>query len=196
MNEGFVSRYFNRRFSHPLAAWLTRTPVTPNQMSVASFAVASGAAAAFVAGVPALGGVLAQTSSILDGTDGDLARMQGTATRFGAFFDAVLDRYADAAIILGMVLSAQQSYAEAWLVGLAALLGSFMVSYTRARSETSVGVRFQTGPAALATRDVRLALICLGALCGEIFWTLVVLAVLTHAVVFARVLLAYRRSAK
>lgn len=194
MDEGLVSRYFNRRLSRPLARWLTRTPVTPTQVTVASFAVALGAAAAFVADVPALGGVLAQTSSILDGTDGDLARAQGTETRFGAFFDAVLDRYADAAMILGMVLSAQESHAQAWPVGLVALLGSLMVSYTRARSEATMGVRFQTGLTALATRDVRLALVCLGGLAGVIFWTLAVLAALTHAVVLARIISLYQKS--
>ncbi len=138
--------------------------------------------------------MLAQASSILDGTDGDLARAQGTATRFGAFFDAVLDRYADAAIILGMVLSTQESYAQAWLIGLVALLGSLMVSYTRARSEATMGVRFRTGLTALGTRDVRLALVCLGALAGVVFWTLVVLAALTNTIVFARILFLYRVS--
>ncbi len=194
MDEGPVSRYINRHFSRPLASWFTHTPITPNQVTVASFAVALGAAVAFAADAPALGGVLAQTSSILDGADGDLARMQGTATRFGAFLDAVLDRYADAAIILGMIISTQESRAEAWLIGLAALLGSLMVSYTRARAETTAGVRFQTGFAALATRDVRLALVCLGALADQVFWTLVALAVLTHVVVLARIVLIYRRS--
>ncbi len=69
-----------------------------------------------------------------------------------------------------------------------------MVSYTRARAETTAGARFQTGLAALATRDVRLALVCLGALADQVFWTLVALAVLTHVVVLARIVLIYRRS--
>ena len=163
-------------------------------MTIISFAVALGAAAAFSADAPALGGLLAQISSILDGADGDLARAQGTATRAGAFFDAVLDRYADVAIILGMVFCLGETQTNAWLVGLAALVGSLMVSYTRARSEASAGVRFQTGLAALATRDVRLALVCLGGLLGEMFWTLAALAVLTNAAVVARILLVYRAS--
>jgi len=192
MNEGFVSRYINRHFSRPLAGLLTHKPVTPNQVTVASFTVALGAAVAFVEGASALGGILAQVSSILDGTDGDLARVQGTATPFGSFFDAVLDRYADAAIVLGMVLSIHETHANAWMVGLAALLGSLMVSYTQARAETSVGVRFRTGLGALATRDVRLILVCLGGVAGQVFWTLAALAVLTNFSVLARILFAYR----
>ncbi len=153
-----------------------------------------GAAAAFSAGAPAWGGLLAQASSILDGADGDLARAQGTATRFGAFFDAVLDRYADAAIIIGMVFCLREPQTHVWLVGLAALVGSLMISYTRARAEASAGVRFQTGLGAFATRDIRLALICLGGLVGEVFWTLVALALLTNAAVLARILFVYRVS--
>ena len=192
MDEDLVSRHINRRFSGPLANWLARTTATPNQVTVASFAVALGAAAAFSAGAPAWGGLLAQTSSILDGVDGDLARAQGTATRFGAFFDAVLDRYADAAIIVGMVFCLRELQTQVWLVGLAALVGSLMISYTRARAEVSAGVQFQTGLGAFATRDIRLALICLGGLVGETFWTLVTLALLTNAAVLARILFVYR----
>lgn len=163
-------------------------------MTVVSFGAALSAAAAFSANAPAWGGLLAQASSILDGVDGDLARAQGTATRFGAFFDAVLDRYADAAIIIGMVFCQRDPQLNVWLVGLAALVGSFMISYTRARSEASAGVRFQTGLAVLATRDIRLALICIGGLLGEIFWTLLGLALLTNAAVLARILFVYRES--
>ena len=192
MDEGFVSRYLNRRFSRPLAKLLAPTPVTPNQVTVVSWVVALAAAGAFSTNASALGGMLAQASSILDGTDGDLARVQGTATPFGAFFDAVLDRYADVVIILGMVFSLDESRPEVWLAGLAAMIGSLMVSYTRARSEASTGIRFESGLAALATRDVRLGLICLGGIAGEIFWTLAGLAILTNAAVLARIVLVYR----
>lgn len=192
MDEGFVSRYLNRRFSRPLANLLAPTPVTPNQVTVVSWVVALAAAMAFSTNASALGGVLAQTSSILDGADGDLARAQGTTTPFGAFFDAVLDRYADVAIILGMVFSLDESRPAVWLVGIAAMIGSLMVSYTRARSEASTGIRFGSGLAAFATRDVRLALICLGGIAGEIFWTLAGLALLTNVAVLARIVVVYR----
>jgi phosphatidylglycerophosphate synthase len=192
MDEGLVSRYFNRRASRPLAQLLSRTRVTPNQVTAASFAVALGAAIAFAAGELVVGGLLAQASSVLDGVDGDLARLKNRTTAFGAFFDAVLDRYADTAILLGMMLYMGEPYTRAWLVGLAALVGSLMVSYTRARAEANTGVRFQTGFASFATRDMRLALVCLGALTGAIFWTLVALAALTNAVVLVRILFAWR----
>lgn len=72
--EGLVSRYLNRRFSRPLARLLTRTPATPNQVSLASFAIAMGAMALFLTGHNIWGGVAAQASSVVDGADGDLAR--------------------------------------------------------------------------------------------------------------------------
>ncbi len=191
MEEGFVSKHLNRHFSRPLATWLAPTRVTPNQVSFASFAIALAAATAFAADSHVIGGALAQSSSILDGVDGDLARAQGTATPLGAFWDAVLDRYADAAIIVGMTAAAHNSYAYAWLIGAMALTGSLMVSYTRTRSEAGVGVRFHSGLTALGTRDVRLALICLGALAGQILLTLVILAALTNVVVIARILAVF-----
>ena len=97
--EGLVSRHLNRRISRPLARMLARTPVTPNQVSVASFAIALGSMALFLGGHNVWAGLAAQVSSIIDGVDGDLARLKNSATRFGGFFDAVLDRYADVAIL-------------------------------------------------------------------------------------------------
>ncbi len=192
MEEGFVSKHLNRHFSRPLATWLAPTRVTPNQVTFASFAIALASAAAFVADSYVIGGILAQSSSILDGVDGDLARVQGTATHFGAFWDAVLDRYADAAIIVGMTVAAHNCNSNAWLIGAMALTGSLIVSYTRARSEASVGVRFHSGLTALGTRDVRLAVIFLGALAGQILLTLVILAALTNVVVISRIFAVFR----
>src|SRR5438309_1571694 len=100
--DGPVSRYINRRLSQPIASALTRTPVTPNQVSVVALLAALVASSLVAVGRNIEGAVLIQSSSILDGVDGDLARAQGVESRFGALFDAVLDRYADAAVAAGM----------------------------------------------------------------------------------------------
>ena len=102
MHEGFVSRYLNRRFSRPMAQILAHTPVTPNQVSTIAFLMAVGAAALFYYDHNIWAGVLVQASSIVDGVDGDLARAKNMASRFGGFFDALLDRYADAVILAGL----------------------------------------------------------------------------------------------
>ena len=87
--------------------------------------------------------MLAQVASVVDGVDGDLARLKRATSAFGAFFDAVLDRYADAGIIAGMAVWAwrHESYPATGLVGLLALLGALMISYSAARAEASTGRR-------------------------------------------------------
>jgi len=139
--------------------------------------------------------LLAQLSSIVDGVDGEIARLKGLASPFGAFYDAVLDRYADAAIILGMVFWAVrfENWPGIWLLGLLALLGSLMVSYSAARAEASTGARFDHGFASLPSRDIRLFIVMLGSLMGQVYWTLVLLAGLTNLVVLWRVLSLKRR---
>ena len=186
--DGLVSRHLNRRASRPIAKLLSHTPVTPNQVSVLSLLVAVGAFAAFVAGLPILGGVLVQVCSVVDGVDGDLARLTGGSSRFGGFLDAVIDRYADALILLGLTIWAAGSdnSALAWTAGFAALAGSFTVTYTRARIDETRRTLFDRGLVSVASRDVRLLLIMIGSVARLGIPTLILLGVLTNAVVLLR----------
>ena len=138
-----------------------------------------------------MGGILTQIASVMDGVDGDLARLKGMVSPFGAFFDAVLDRYADAAIVLGMTWwSAQhEGYAGTWAIGILALLGSLMISYSRARAEASLHAK-SDAPflPRLVQRDGRLFLIMLGGILGKGYWVLLTLAILTHLTVVLRIL--------
>ena len=156
--------------------------------------------ALFAAGYNIWAGVAAQVSSIVDGADGDLARLKNMATRFGGYFDAILDRYADVAILAGLAywsLKAEEQFSP-WLIGAAALLaivGSLMVSYTRARAEASVGLRFQGLANSLASRDARLVLVMIGAIAGQGLVTLCLLAVVTNLVVGWRIVIVRNSSA-
>ena len=97
--DGPVSRHLNRPVSRWLSRYLVRTSVTPNQISLVSWLLSCVAAGLMaVSGYPALaiGGVLAQLASIIDGCDGEVARLKRCQSEFGGWFDAVLDRYADA----------------------------------------------------------------------------------------------------
>ncbi|HEY8491285.1 MAG TPA: CDP-alcohol phosphatidyltransferase family protein [Dehalococcoidia bacterium] len=191
--DGLVSRYLNRRLSRPVARALARTPVTPNQVSVAAFLAAAAAGAAFAAGLAPLGGAVAQASSVVDGVDGDLARAKGMSSRWGGAFDSVLDRYADVAILGGMTVWAvrHEDWPGAAAVGFLAVLGSLLISYSRARVEASTDAPLSDGLLGLASRDVRLFLVFLGGLAGQAYWTLALLAALTFATVLWR--LAYLR---
>lgn len=195
LTEGVVSQYVNRRFSRPIARALTPTPVTPNQVSFAAFVFAVGALALFVTGYNILAGLAAQASSIIDGVDGDLARAKNMATRFGGFFDALLDRYADVAMLGGMAYWSIQnetafSKDAVLLVALVAIVGSLMISYSRARAEATFGSPFEGPAGVLASRDARILIIMIGAISGQAFYTLIFLAVITNFVVVWRTFLA------
>ena len=127
--DGFVSRHLNRRVSRPIARALTHTPLTPNQVSVISLGVALGSFLSFVFGYYIAGALLAQASSIVDGVDGDLARAKKMTSAFGGFFDAILDRYADAVILLGLTIWAADGAGDdlqvyVWTVGFLAMAAS------------------------------------------------------------------------
>ena len=191
MHEGFVSRYLNRRFSRPIARALAHTPVTPNQVSFIAFLMAVGAAALFYYDLNIWAGVLVQASSIVDGVDGDLARAKNMASRFGGFFDALLDRYADAVILAGLgywAFKFQAGTDQTTVTVLAgvAIVGSLMISYSRARAEATFGQPFEGLPGALASRDLRLFVIMIGAIIGQGVATLAIIGVLTNMVVLWR----------
>jgi len=78
--------------------------ITPNQVTIAAFAVAIAAAATLAAHAPIVAAVLITAASVLDGSDGEIARLAHRSSRFGAFFDAVLDRAADGALFTGAAI--------------------------------------------------------------------------------------------
>ncbi len=189
--DGIISRHINRKFSRPFAKLLVKSPkITPNQITVLSFLVGVFSGVSFFFHRTIMGGLLAQFCSILDGVDGDLAVLTGKISVFGGFLDSLLDRYGDAAILLGMTCHSfiiiDQNLVGV-LVGIAALTGSFMVSYSRARAQSNLDVFFKGGfTSYAASRDVRLFIIMLGGILSQTFFTLIILAVLTNFVVLKR----------
>jgi len=193
--EGFVSVHINRRFSRPLAKIFARTPITPNQMSFVSLIAAIGALALFMTGHNVLAGIAVQSSSVLDGVDGDLARIKKMMSSFGGFFDAILDRYSDFSILVGLTFWALQFEARfnnmvVVVAGLAAIVGSFMISYSRAKAENSFGKPFPGLMGSIASRDMRLFIVMIGSIVGHGAVTLVLLGAMTNLVVVWRVFAA------
>ncbi len=191
--DGIISQHINRKFSRPIARFLAKFPIiTPNHVSILSFLVALISGLAFFLRHPIMGGILAQLSSILDGADGDLAALTNRISPFGGFLDTVLDRYADAAILSGMIVSLfftdGINAVYIIIVGITALIGSLLVSYSAAHAKSKLGLTFSKGFAAYAaSRDVRLFLIMLGGILNQIFITLLVLAILTNTTVLVRI---------
>jgi phosphatidylglycerophosphate synthase len=190
--EGLISAHLNRKFSRPLAKFLARTPLTPNQISFLSFIAALGALSLFLTGHNVWAGIVVQTSSVLDGVDGDLARIKNMKSSFGGFFDAILDRYSDFAILGGLTFWALEFEARfddmvVVSAGLAATVGSFMISYSRARAEVSFGKPFPGLMGSLASRDARLLIIMIGSIVSYGTVTLIFLGAMTNLVVVWRV---------
>ncbi len=192
--DGFISRHINRKLSEPAARMLARTRLTPNQVSWGAFGIALLSFISFILGQNIIGGLLAQLSSVVDGIDGSLARLKGMSSAFGGFLDSVLDRYADILIVLGMVLwsLSHENYSGIWLVGFLAIVGTLSVSYTRARIDSEYRPIFDRGLPSLASRDIRLFLVMLGGITGQVYFCLLVIAILTNLVVFLRLIYSYR----
>ncbi len=192
--DGYVSRYVNRKASEPMARVFAKTRITPNQITWAAFGIALLSFVGFVLGYNIIGGLLVQLSSIVDGVDGDLARLKGMVSEFGGFLDSVLDRYTDILIVLGLTLwsVSHETYPGIWLASFAAIAGTFGVSYTRARISSNHRYLFDKGLKSLASRDIRLFLIMLGAVTGQVYFCIIVIAVLTNLVVFYRLIYIHR----
>ena len=130
IGDGFVSRYLNRKISTRIS-YLIVERVTPNQMTVFTFAFGMLSALLTLFSLP-VAGILYQISSILDGVDGELARAQLRTSKLGGYIDSLLDRYVDGSFLALLAYSTLRE--PIWyLVALLALLGSVMVSYSTER---------------------------------------------------------------
>lgn len=187
----FTTRFeaWVRRHAEALMTALGRLPVTPNQITVV------GTALTFVAAVLAAtshllwGGIVLAFAGTFDILDGALARSTRRSYPYGAFLDSTLDRYSEGAMYLGLVayFVSAGGQLEKWLVlaTVAALAGSFLVSYVRARAQ-SLGFTCETG---LFARPERVVAIVVGLIFGGIVLTAVVflLAVLTNLTALQRI---------
>jgi len=138
---------------------LIESRLTPNAISLTGFSLNLLAAALVVERLFFLAGVAFIVGSIMDTLDGRYSRMSGKGTEFGAFLDSTLDRLEEGIVLIAVAayfasLGDQRAVAAV----VAAVLGSLMVSYTRARAE-ALGVACKVG---LATRPVRVVILSIG----------------------------------
>ena len=187
--DGIVSRYLNRPLSRPIARALSGTSITPNAVTLFTLLLAVATGGLVAAGWNIAGGIGIQAVSVIDGVDGELARLKRLASRFGAVLDAVVDRYADALIIGGMTIFAFrfEDYPRPEVIGMLALSGALLVSYSRARIEASLlrpgeggaSARLDDSVFGLASRDVRSLVAAIGTIAGQCYWTLALLAAMS-----------------
>jgi len=140
------------------AQLLAKTSITPNAVSWFGVLLTLGAAALIITGHLFAAGIMVLVAGFFDMLDGALARSTQRVTKFGAILDSTLDRFSEAALLLSLlaVYAGQQSMLGIWAVGLA-LLGSYLVSYIRARAE-GMGIDCEVGIFARPERVITLAL--------------------------------------
>ncbi|RKZ22552.1 hypothetical protein DRQ16_02265 [bacterium] len=195
--DGYISRFLNRKISTRISGWLVNTGITPNTISVISFVIAL--AGAFLFGVKGylwtlFAGILIQLASIVDGCDGEIARLKMQASRFGAWFDTLLDRYADMAIALGVTYGywLVKPHVLAWVGCAVAVTGFILASYTRKEYALRYGVPIPSGPFdKLTKRDLRLFGIFLGAIFNRPFLAMVILGGISHIYILSRLVSTY-----
>ncbi len=184
--DGPVSRILNRPISLRISKLLLKTGITPNQISILSTVIGLAGASFFFSGeyfYLILGGILIHIHSIVDGCDGEVARLKLRQTKYGGWLDAVLDRYVDAAIIFGLAYGYWSVTGDMtiWIIGFSALIGTFLNSYTSDKYDSI----FKNGDMAKKSkfrmgRDVRLLLIVIGALTNQILIMLIIIAVIAN----------------
>ena len=186
------------RLLEPLARLIARSGVPPSAITLSGPLLTSLVCLWFLrtkAVVPfCLAMVLVGSLDVLDGA---VARASRRVTRFGAYLDAICDRYVDAVVVLAA--AAVSGY---WALSLVLVVGTLLVSYAKARAAMEVAISNQEWPDLM--ERLERSVLFLGGLAASalvpwqplerdlFWWTLLLLAVLTHLTVFQRVRRAKR----
>jgi CDP-diacylglycerol--glycerol-3-phosphate 3-phosphatidyltransferase len=162
-------------FTGPVVRLIARGKISPNAVTWSGFIVTCGAAALIILGYPVIGGVVMLSACYFDILDGALARLTGKVTPFGAVLDSTLDRVSEAVILVAILALYGGSVWMDVLIFLT-LVGSYLVSYIRARSET-MGMK---GAVGIFTRTERVLVLAAGLLLSGVSYAMVTsLAVIT-----------------
>jgi len=214
--EGFMSRHFDRRISLAVSRRLAGTRITPNQMTLVAVAIGLAAAPFFLSPRPPIqtvGGALFLLHSILDGCDGELARLKFQESRFGGALDFWGDNLVHVAVFAAMAVGLARSTGQHWPLwcGASAVLGTaasaFFVYLRTMRGKkdgplfTSVARQGETPLSrivdALSRRDFIYLVLIMSAF-GKADWFVVSAALATPVFFLAAVAVAWneRRLAK
>ena len=165
----------------PLARISERLGLTPNMLTLIGLALNALVAVVLARGSIFVGGVLLLFASSFDAMDGTLARVTRRQSRFGAFFDSTIDRYSAAVVYGGLLVYHIDVNARTeTLMVYAAIIGSLMVSYARARAE-GLDIECRVG---MLTRADRMVVLAVGLVLGWVkpaLWFVAVFANLTAA---------------
>ncbi|MFX0079828.1 MAG: archaetidylinositol phosphate synthase [Candidatus Hermodarchaeota archaeon] len=204
---GRIKEQFKQAFT-PVARLIARSKIPPNALTLLGPIIASFAAWMYIQQQLAIALLLLLLSGFVDALDGAVARATGKTTAFGGVLDSVCDRYSDAIVLIGIILGGWVS--TFW--GILTIVGSLLVSYTRARAEAAGVEQLGVG---IAERPERLIILMVVTLLqyltvigllfpppsyfSIIYWLeygVILIAILAHITVVQRTIAAYRALSK
>ena len=185
---GLIGKVFGVAI-HQIVRWLALSKIHPNVLTFIGLVINIYAAYLFSVGRFRWAGLVVIGAGVFDMVDGRVARSTGQVTRFGGFFDSVLDRYSDLALFMGLLVY-YSSISRPFYIVLTAIVmtGSVMVSYSRARAECTIP-KCKVG---FLERPERIVLIIIGALFDRMAPVLWVIAILSNLTVIHRMIYTFQ----
>ena len=198
-DDGLIAKYLNRRLSVPMSMVAIKARLTPNMVSVLALLLAVFAGVAFAFGNVIAGAVAAQVASIVDGSDGEVARARFMSSKRGGLVDSVFDRVSDGFILGGAGYHVLTSAPEPWelVIVLMAVAMAPMSMILKDRFQLATGRKWKSelddGAARmlLATRDGRLFVVFLGGLLNLLAPALAFIAITGTLLLMWRLVLAW-----
>jgi len=174
-----------------IVRWLALSKIHPNVLTFIGLVINIWAAWLFSRGKLLNAGIVVTGAALFDMVDGRVARETNRVTRFGGFFDSVLDRYSDLALFMGLLVFYASINRFFYIVLTAIVMtGSVMVSYTRARAENSIP-KCKVG---FLERPERIVLIIIGALFNRMAPVLWVIAIFSNLTVIHRMIYTWQEA--
>ena len=187
---GGIGKFFGA-IINAIVRWLALSKIHPNVLTFIGLLINIGAAVLFAQGRFFAAGLVVLGAAVFDMVDGRVARATDQVTRFGGFFDSVLDLYSDLALLMGLLVYYAGINRYLYIVLTAIVMtGSVMISYTRARSENAIP-KCKVG---FLERPERVVLLIIGALFDRMAPVLWVLAVLSNVTVIHRMIYTWRET--
>ena len=170
---------------------LARLRVHPNILTLIGLLINIFAMVLFAKGIFLWAGLVIVLAGIFDMVDGEVARRTGRVTKFGAFFDSVIDRYSDMLLLLGLMIW-YGKINRIFYLGLTGLvlIGAVLTSYTRARAESLI----PACKVGFLERPERIVLLIIGSLTDRMAAVLWVMAILSNWTVSQRIWYTWRET--
>ena len=194
--DGIVSKRFNRKISTFITRFLVKTPITPN---IISFSILGLAILTFLLLAKGtypwifLGGLLIQFMSIVDGCDGEVARLKFMHSKWGTWLDPILDRYVDIAVIVGLSYGYWTVTNNIFIFPLAIFMTFVMMmdDYMGNKFKSEIGRKLRFGGLKFK-RDSRLLVLALGAITSQIIFSFLIFTILSQYKVLVKLIAGKR----